>query len=285
MTDLYVRQLDLPSVNEEMKFVIGQKRTCYKGVYPFKIFPPKELRQVTFAPVTILYGGNGSGKTTLLNILAQAVGASRQSAFSGSAFFETFVGLCRVDTGRAPRDCRILTSDDVSDHLLTLRELNDGIDRKREDLLGEYTDRKWKDLHFRSLEDYDQWKESYDAKRHTSSRFVNQRLMKNVEIFSNGETAMQYYTQRIEEKGLYLIDEPENSLSAAFQQALAGFLSDSARFFGCQLVIATHSPFLLSIPGARIYDLDSLPVTTRKWTELENVRVYFDFFKEHEADF
>ena len=104
-------------------------------------------------------------------------------------------------------------------------------------------------------------------------------------MFSNGETAMQYYTERITENALYLIDEPENSLSAAFQTELAGFLADSARFFGCQLVIATHSPFLLSIPGAVIYDLDSLPVQVRPWTELENVRVYYEFFKNHQEAF
>ncbi len=285
MTDLYVKSLTLPSPDQEFRFVLGQKRTCYKGVYPFKIFPPKELRQVTFAPVTILYGGNGSGKTTLLNILAQAVGARRRSAFNDSAFFDTFVQMCRMESGKQPADCLILTSDDVTDHLLHLRELNEGIDRKRDALLSEYTDRKWKDLQFRSLEDYDLWKESYDAKTRTSSRFVNDRLMKNVEMYSNGEAAMHYYTQRIGEKGLYLIDEPENSLSAAFQQALAGFLSDSARFFGCQLVIATHSPFLLAIPGATVYDLDSLPAQPRQWTELENVQVYFDFFKEHAGEF
>ena len=49
---------------------------------------------------------------------------------------------------------------------------------------------------------------------------------------------MKYYTERITENALYLIDEPENSLSAVFQQELAAFLADSARFFGCQLVIA-----------------------------------------------
>ena len=96
---------------------------------------------------------------------------------------------------------------------------------------------------------------------------------------------MKYYVDRIGENSLYLIDEPENSLSAAFQQELAGFLADSARFFGCQLIIATHSPFLLAIPGARVYDLDSRPVKVRKWSELENVRAYYDFFKAHETEF
>ena len=285
MSDLYLKALSLASDDAEMRFILGQKRTCYKGIYPFKLFPPKELSRVDFAPVTIFYGGNGSGKTTLLNVVAQAAGARRGAAFNGSAFFEDYVSFCRVQTGDRPAECRVLTSDDVTDYLLDLRALNDGVNRKREALLQEYQDRKWSRLEFHSLADYDQWKEGYDAKKRTSSRFVNDRLEKNPDLFSNGETAMKYYVDRIGENSLYLIDEPENSLSAAFQQELAGFLADSARFFGCQLIIATHSPFLLAIPGARVYDLDSRPVRVRKWSELENVRAYYDFFKAHESEF
>ena len=284
MADLYLQKLQLVSEGQELSFVMGQKRTCYKGVYPFKIFPQKGLQELSFAPVTVLYGGNGSGKTTLLNILAEKLGLTRHSAFSGSAFFGEYTAMCRVQRRGIPRDSQILTSDDVSDYLLNLRALSDGIDTRRERLLEEYSDRKWRDLRFTSLDDYDLWKEGYDAKRRTSSRFVNDRLMKNPDMRSNGETAMNYYTQRITENALYLIDEPENSLSAAFQRELAGFLADSARFFGCQFVISTHSPFLLAIPGASVYDLDSHPVRVRPWTELENVRVYFSFFQEHENE-
>ena len=284
MADLYLQKLQLVSEGQELSFVMGQKRTCYKGVYPFKIFPKKGLQELSFAPVTILYGGNGSGKTTLLNILAEKLGLIRHSAFSGSAFFGEYPAMCRVQQRGIPRDSQILTSDDVSDYLLNLRALSDGIDTRRERLLEEYSDRKWRDLRFTSLDDYDLWKEGYDAKRRTSSRFVNDRLMKNPDMRSNGETAMNYYTQRITENALYLIDEPENSLSAAFQRELAGFLADSARFFGCQFVISTHSPFLLAIPGASVYDLDSHPVRVRPWIELENVRVYFSFFQEHENE-
>ena len=61
---------------------------------------------------------------------------------------------------------------------------------------------------------------------------------------------LDFFTQSIRENALYLLDEPENSLSAAMQLKLKGFLEDSARFFGCQLVLATHlSPFLLSMEG------------------------------------
>jgi len=81
------------------------------------------------------------------------------------------------------------------------------------------------------------------------------------------------------------LDEPENSLSPAKQQELVKFIEDSARFFGCQFVIATHSPFVLAIRGAKIYDLDEEPVDVKRWTELENVRAYYEFFKKHASEF
>ena len=87
------------------------------------------------------------------------------------------------------------------------------------------------------------------------------------------------------DNALFLLDEPENSLSPAKQQELVKFIEDSARFFGCQFVIATHSPFVLAIRGAKIYDLDEEPVDVKRWTELENVRAYYDFFKKHASEF
>ena len=74
-------------------------------------------------------------------------------------------------------------------------------------------------------------------------------------------------------------------ISSAYQEQLRDFLVESARHFGCQFVISTHSPILLSIKQALIYDLDSVPVRTKRWTELENVRKYFDFFEEHRNEF
>ena len=49
--------------------------------------------------------------------------------------------------------------------------------------------------------------------------------------------------------------------------------------------MATHSPFLLSMKEAHIYDLDESPVVTKRWSELPNVRAYYDFFMKHKKDF
>ena len=81
-------------------------------------------------------------------------------------------------------------------------------------------------------------------------------------------------------KYIIAADEPENSLSPNLQLDLVKFLSSSA-VCGAQLVIATHSPLLLSIPEAKIYDLDHRPVAIRPWYELENVRLLHDFFYRH----
>ncbi len=94
-----------------------------------------------------------------------------------------------------------------------------------------------------------------------------------------------YFTDKIRDGGLYLLDEPENSLSPDRQIELLKYLEDSARFFDCQFVIATHSPFILSLKHAKIYDLDGELAAVKRWTELKNVRLYYDFFKEHAKEF
>lgn len=60
---------------------------------------------------------------------------------------------------------------------------------------------------------------------------------------------------------------------------------DSARLLGCQFIISTPSPFLLAMRGAKVYNLDENPVDIKRWTGLENVRIYYDFFKRYENEF
>ena len=285
MQATYIKRLILQSDGQETGFIMNQRRTCYNGIYPYKIFPQKGLREISFAPITIFYGGNGSGKTTLLNIIAEKTKVIRHSAFSGSAFFSEYVAGCDIESRTIPSNSQILTSDDVFDYLLNIRYLNDGIDVRREELFEDYLDRKYAHHQLKSMAEYEDWKESYDAKSKSQSQFVRDRLMRNVDMFSNGESAMKYFVDHITENALYLLDEPENSLSIALQQELCKYIVDSARHFGCQFVMSTHSPVLLSMKDAVIYDLDSDPVSVRRWTELENVRRYFDFFEEHRNEF
>ena len=184
-----------------------------------------------------------------------------------------------------PAESRIITSDDVFDFMLNLRAINDGINQKREDMFEEYLDAKYNKFQMKSLQDYEQLKRVNMARSKTQSKYVRNHLSDNVRERSNGESAFLYFSEKIKENGLYLLDEPENSLSPERQQELLQFLEDSVRFFGCQFVIAMHSPFLLSMRDAKIYDLDEAPVDVKKWTELSNVRAYYEFFQKHEKEF
>ena len=137
----------------------------------------------------------------------------------------------------------------------------------------------------RSMDDYDRFSTQLEAKRSSMGEYAMRRIPKELDGKSNGESAFSYFTQKIVERALYLLDEPENSLSASLQKELARFIEDSVRFYKCQFVISTHSPFLLAMKDAVIYDLDHVPATVRPWTELANVRVYYDFFKERAEEF
>ena len=283
---MYLTQFTFPTGEQDFDFFLGQKRTCYDSFYPFQILSRRKLRMLDFEPVTILYGGNGSGKTTALNVIGEALGLKRDTLYNRSNFFEEYIKRCSLETGEpVPEGSRIITSDDVFDFMLNLRSLNQGIDNRRESVFQEYLENKYDSFQMRSLADYEKLKKVVQARSKTQSRYVRANLMDNVREHSNGESAFLYFTEKIQENGLYLLDEPENSLSPERQQELLRFLEDSARFFGCQFIIATHSPFLLSMRGARIYDLDEDPVDVKRWTRLGNVRAYFDFFKKYEGEF
>ena len=283
---IYLSHFEFPHIEQEYSFIMGLKRTCYDTVYPFQILSKHHLKMLDFDSVTILYGGNGSGKTTALNVIAEKLNLQRDTLYNRSNFFEDYTGMCSYETERSiPRHSRIITSDDVFDFMLNLRSLNEGIDRRREGLFDEYLDAKYKHFQMKSLEDYEHLKKVNAARSKTQSKFVREYLPGNVREHSNGESAFLYFSEKIQEKGLYLLDEPENSLSPEKQQELLRFLEDSARFFGCQFVIATHSPFLLSMRGAKIYDMDEEIVDVKRWTQLANVRAYYEFFKKHEKEF
>lgn len=283
---LYLSKFSFPDVEKEYDFIMGLKRTCYDTVYPFQILSRHQLTRLDFEPVTILYGGNGSGKTTALNVIAEKMGLARQARYNRSNFYEDYLGLCAFETvHKITKDSCVITSDDVFDFMLNIRNINDGVDCKREELFQDYMDAKYAKFQMKSLDDYEQLKKVCMARSKTQSKYVRENLSGNVREHSNGESALMYFTDKIKESGLYLLDEPENSLSPDKQQELLQFLEDSVRFYNCQFVISTHSPFLLSMRGAKIYDLDEEPVDVRKWTQLGNVRAFYDFFKMHEREF
>lgn len=283
---IYLSSFSFPSKDDEFEFFRHQPMTCYTSFYPFQVLAEKEISQLDFSHITILYGGNGSGKTTALNVIGEALHLQRDSVYNRSSFFENYTAMCGYELNTAlPGNSRVITSDDVFDYILNIRSLNGNIDNKREELFEEYTADKYSHFQMKSMEDYDKLKKVNQARSNTKSKYVRKNLMNNVREHSNGENAYFYFFDRLKENGLYLLDEPENSLSPQRQTDILEIIEDSAGCLGCQFIISTHSPFLLSAKGAKIYDLDENPVSLKNWTELKNVRMYYDFFKKHKNEF
>lgn len=277
---IYLEHFSFPCNDDEFGFFNDLQRKCYTSFYPFQVLTDFERLKLDFENVTIFYGANGSGKSTALNVIAEKLKLKRDANYNKSNFYDDYLDMCRYRLDYdLPEEGRIITSDDVFDYALSVRDLNDGIDQKRDMIFEEYLDAKYANFQLRSLEDYDRLKQINDARRKTQSRYTRENLINNIRTHSNGENAFRFFTEKISEDGLFLLDEPENSLAPKLQLELKKFIEESARYFNCQIIMVTHSPFLLSIEGAKIYNFDKKPVMIESWTDLENVKTYYDFFK------
>ena len=51
--ETYINSFEFASYADEVDFIANQRRTCYNGIYPFKIFPEKGFERIDFSPITI----------------------------------------------------------------------------------------------------------------------------------------------------------------------------------------------------------------------------------------
>jgi predicted ATPase len=94
---------------------------------------------------------------------------------------------------------------------------------------------------------------------------------------SHGESFLDLVVHRFRPNGLYLLDEPEAALSVRGALALLRRIADLTAQ-GCQLVVATHSPILLALPGATILEIgDDGSVDRVGYDEAQPVRLTRDF--------
>jgi predicted ATPase len=94
---------------------------------------------------------------------------------------------------------------------------------------------------------------------------------------SHGQSIMSFFKARYAIKGLYLLDEPETALSPKTQIALLDLLERMSAAGHAQFIIATHSPILLSCPGATIYSFDGDPIAPMRYEDTDHYRTYKAF--------
>ena len=102
---------------------------------------------------------------------------------------------------------------------------------------------------------------------------------------SHGQSLMSYFSSRYTRKGLYLMDEPETSLSPKSQLALLRVIHTRMSHGHAQFIIATHSSILLSCPDSDIFCFDTLPIRKIAYEATDHFRIYKDFMVNRERYF
>ena len=264
-------------------FKLSDRSIKNPNIYPYNVFHRKDIDPFIFAPITVLYGNNGSGKSTILNIIANKLMLTGKEYATSNSF--GIVDYC----GKFSSECQFSYGEDEFGNVFRRFPENSRF-IKSEDILYEIKKIQQRQILSDGME-YDYMKNGHSQKE-AEDNFQTQEGRNQIEYiefaqekYSNGETAMQFFEEYLLPDALYLLDEPEVSLSPANQVLLAKETNKLARLLSCQFIIATHSPFMLGTLNAKIYNIDKDDYSICEWYELENVRYFYDFFKKHEKEF
>lgn len=209
--------------------------------YPFEIPMIKNFSCLELKkPVTFIVGENGSGKSTLIEALAISVGLNAEGG-SQNLVFNTFN-----------------THSELSDYMIVEKGVRRPVTK-----------------YFLRAETF------YNVATATENNpDALYKGMGGVSLHkcSHGESFLHLIKNRFYNNGLYILDEPEAALSPTSQMKFLILLDDLVKN-GCQLIICTHSPIILSYPNAEIYQERNglLELTNYKDTDIYNLYKTFLF--------
>ena len=99
---------------------------------------------------------------------------------------------------------------------------------------------------------------------------------------SHGESFLSLVENRFGGKGLYILDEPEAALSPRgvirLMQNMDDLVQDDSQF-----IIATHSPMLLTFPGAEIYQIKEDGIESVRFQDTDHYRTTVRFLQNPES--
>jgi predicted ATPase len=245
--------------------------------FPFSLSLLRATRRIVLDPaVTILVGENGSGKSTLLEALAYAC----ELPVSGS------VADLESDPTLAP--ARALGN---ALGLAWTRRTRRGLFLRAEDYFGYVkAQNRMKAEKAESMERVERERpdlpEAELRRRQqpfrSSIASTERRYDGDLDARSHGESFLAFFKGRLSGEGLYILDEPEAALSPLRSLAFLALVKDAVARGG-QFVLATHSPILMALPGARIYEIQGERLVATAYDDLEHVRTLRDFLDAPEA--
>ncbi len=215
-------------------------------LYPFNLQVFHTRRDLPFRKaITFFIGENGSGKSTLLKAIA--------------------------------RRCSI--------HIWEEDRSRYGNNPHEEDLF-KYLDVAWEDSRkpgmFFSSERYQHLAKIIDEWAISDPKLLEYFGGRSLLSQSHGESFMSYFTSRFAIEGIYFLDEPETALSPRRQIEFVKTLVEHTRDGHAQFIIATHSPILLSCPGAVIWSFDGHELKELAYEDTDYFLIYRDFLLHRE---
>ena len=222
--------------------------------YPFNLPAVRDLDRVQLHPaVTFLVGENGSGKSTLLEAIAVSLGFNAEGGSRNFGF------------GTRP------SHSELHEYLRPVRgvrRMRDGFFLRAESLFNVATE----------IERLDVDEVNDAVGPYISDGFGDRALHEQ----SHGESFLALIENRLRGNGLYLLDEPEAALSPIRQMTLLTMLHGLVQKKS-QLIIATHSPILLSYPDAAILQLGANGMSQVAYEDTEHFTVTRDFLNRYPA--
>jgi predicted ATPase len=218
--------------------------------YPFSIpsLHEGDLEMDFTAPVTFFVGENGSGKSTVMEAIAvgcgfNPAGGSRNNLYDYKPTESSLANQLRLVWNFKVTQGFFLRAESFFNFATHIDDLRDGAGGGK----------------------------AYDS-------YGGQSLHQK----SHGESFMALFENRFK-SGIYLLDEPEAALSPQRQLVFLARLRELLQAGESQFIIATHSPILLSYPGANIYSFDDSGISPVAYEETEHFQVTKDFLNAHES--
>lgn len=231
--------------------------------FPYDVPAVRHARGLDFSsPVTFLVVDNGTGKSTLLEALALRL---RLANMSGAAYAREDFAAARalapqlqLERGMV-RDVGFFSrAEDFSSYLGGLCQNTAAIRSEWRELDGEVPEHVLRDM---------------ERGQNRARREMNERYGQDLHAFSHGGAYLQIIAQRVRGRGIYLFDEPEAALSPAKQLALMQTIRDHLSRLNSQFIIATHSPILMGLPWARLYEITAEGMEATEYEATEHYRI------------
>lgn len=95
--------------------------------------------------------------------------------------------------------------------------------------------------------------------------------------WSHGEGFVRFFSERMSKQGIYFLDEPESALSPKRQLELLRLLHEIQGSANAQVIMATHSPILMAVPGARLLEITRAGIADIDLRDMRHFKLYKDF--------